>query len=133
MNDGFCHSFCSTPNKYNYLAFRNLLCQCVLPHQFKFWQKMEQSVSGLLAAQPVSLSFTQDKKSAAGDSAHLTRMPMNDSIVAGVVGDYSTLHVCIIARGDVDRCVKGLPSQPSDHPHFSLQSQLLHNNCHCDE
>lgn len=58
-----------------------------------FGMKMGRSVSGLLAAQPVSLSFTQDKKSAAGDSAHLTGVPMNDSIVAGVVGDYSTLHV----------------------------------------
>lgn len=44
-----------------------------------------ESVSGLLAAQPV-------QESAAGDSAHLTGMPMNDSIVAGVAGDYSTLH-----------------------------------------
>lgn len=59
-----------------------------------FGMKMGQSVSGLLAAQPVqSLSFTQDKESAAGDSVHLTGMPMNDSIVAGVAGDYSTLHV----------------------------------------
>lgn len=32
-------SFCSTPNKYNYLALRYLLCPCVLPHQFEFWHE----------------------------------------------------------------------------------------------
>lgn len=67
MNDGYSHYRYPTPNKYNYLALRNLLCPCVLPHHFE-WELKDAAMSELQAAYSHFLS-KKDKDKATGRQA----------------------------------------------------------------
>lgn len=126
-----------TPNKYNYLALRNLLPVLVyylISSNFgmKTGQGQSYGQLGVVTSYYTGTrSLLETLLTWLGCSfCFLSCQWLNSGRCCWWLFHPACpfRFVCIVALGDADRCAKGLPSQTIHISHFSLPNQLLHNN-----